>query len=199
MRDEAGRRVRRRVWRSLLLIGAMAAATDSAAFGQSQQPGANAALKIESIGRQDSRVQILRDDKRTIVDVRSPFGIDKAVIHRAGENWPQPLIVRLHLRGLESFKIDNGTLAVGWSVSSTGEPKTRVTLWQGREEKSLAIDSPFFTPVRIIRGEGKLPDKADDAPAIPLRDGYFEVTLPARLLADNPAQLALHWIDFYRG
>jgi len=41
---------------------------------------------------------------------------------------------------------------------------------------------------------------ADGKPSTdyPLKDGYFEVAVPAALLRDQPKTLTLKWIDFYR-
>jgi hypothetical protein len=33
---------------------------------------------------------------------------------------------------------------------------------------------------------------------LPLQRGYFELTVPAALLAGQPPRLELAWIDFYR-
>jgi hypothetical protein len=37
--------------------------------------------------------------------VQSPFGISHAVIERKCETWPDALVLRLHLKGLENFKV----------------------------------------------------------------------------------------------
>ena len=54
----------------------------------------------------------------------------------------------------------------------------------------MALDdkSPYRTTVRIVGSNGK----------IPLKDGYFEVPLPAKLFERNPEEITLRWIDFYR-
>jgi hypothetical protein len=41
---------------------------------------------------------------------------------------------------------------------------------------------------------------SDDKPAkeLPLKDGYFEMTLPRALFESNPKSIRLNWIDFYR-
>ena len=107
---------------------------------------------------------------------------------RESENWPKSILVRLHLSGLESFKAGNRDVAVEWSVSSTGKNAKRVSLRKGRDELALDEKSPYHTTVRIVGGNGK----------IPLKEGHFEVPLPAKLFERNPEEITLRWIDFYR-
>ena len=49
-------------------------------------------------------------------------------------------------------------------------------------------DSPFWTDVKIVGGDRK----------IPLKDGHFEFELPAAFFANNSKTIAVSWIDFYR-
>lgn len=98
------------------------------------------------------------------------------------------MLVRLHLSGLELFNVSNGEFSVDWSVSSTGDNSPRVFLRNGVDETPLDTKSPHHTEARIVGGNGK----------IPLKDGYFEVPLPAKLFEKNPDEITLEWIDFYR-
>jgi hypothetical protein len=139
------------------------------------------------VGREGSRVRFSSEGDTAIIDITSKFGIDKATIHRKTETWPKSILVRLHLSGLESFQAAGKQGTVAWSVSSTGDNPSRVSLRNG-EETALDEDSPYYTPVRIVGGHGK----------IPLEDGYFEVPLSAKLFEGNPEQITLNWIDFYR-
>ena len=34
---------------------------------------------------------------------------------------------------------------------------------------------------------------------IPLKDGYFELSLPKKLFEKNPKAIKLEWVDFFRG
>jgi hypothetical protein len=72
--------------------------------------------------------------------------------------------------------------------SSTGDHATRTSLVSGKRVAALDDKSPYYTEVRIVGGHGK----------IPLKDGYFEVPLPAKLFEGNPEEIRLRWIDFYR-
>jgi hypothetical protein len=140
------------------------------------------------VGRKDSQLRFSAETNKTIIDITSVFGIDKATISRKSNAWPKSMVVRLHLSGLESFKVSNEKVTVEWSVSSTRDNLRRVSLRSGKKEMALSKESPYFTNVQIIGGNG----------TIPLKAGHLEVALPAKLFEDNPQRIRLQWIDFYR-
>ena len=124
--------------------------------------------------------------------MRSPLGISQAVIERAGEKWLKAVVLRLHLKGLESFRASNGKVKLGAAVS-IDEGKAKVRQWQdGKEGAPLDEKSPLWMDVRIVGGDGK------PARELPLKGGYFEVALPKALFEGNPKSVTLNWIDFYR-
>lgn len=155
-------------------------------------PGERARFRATP-GRATSRIRVIDDEDTLVLDVTSEFGIDRAIdratVERLADAWPKHVIVRLHLGGLESFRAGHGDLAVDWALSADPKAAGRVTLWQGQKETPLAKESPYYTHGRLVGGDGKTPQSG----------GYFEVPLPAKLLAGNPRQIALRWIDFYRG
>lgn len=139
--------------------------------------------------RNDARwVRCFLEGDKTIVEIRSPTGIGAVVLERPSSGWPSALVFRLVLRGLESFSVGTGDMLVQWRVPGGGGKGATVTLRRGQRELGLDADSPFFSRVRLVGGRGK----------IPLEGGYFEVPLPAALVAANPARLTVRWIDFYR-
>jgi hypothetical protein len=138
--------------------------------------------------RPESRIRFSAQGEATIVEIASPAGIDTAVLRRTARQWPRSVVVRLRLRGLESFKAGGEQLAVEWSVSSTGKHPVHVYLSTRDGDRELPESSPYFTRVRIVGGDGTLPQ----------RDGYFEVPLPEKLFEGNPEVLTLQWVDFYR-
>jgi hypothetical protein len=142
--------------------------------------------------RKDDAVEAQSDKDKTVFDVKSPFGIGKAVIERLVDEWPKAVVLRLHLKGLESFRASNGKETVDAAVS-IHEGRTKVRMWKdGKEENPLDEKNPFWTDIRIIGGDGK------PAKEIPLKDGYFEMTLPQAFFDSNPKSATLNWIDFYR-
>ena len=124
--------------------------------------------------------------------MKSPFGISQAVIEREGEKWPDAVALRLHLKGLESFRASNGKVTLDAAVGIQ-EGKAKMRLWKdGKEDAPLDEKSPFWTAIRIVGGDGK------PAKELPLKGGYFEVALPRAFFEGNPKSITLDWIDFYR-
>jgi hypothetical protein len=141
------------------------------------------------VSKQDSEVRVKSDEEKTVLSVTSRSGIGRATIRRKSPRWPKVLVVRLHLTGLESFRITAAEKVLEWSVSSSGDHAVRVA-WRTKDvERAVTDDSPLRKSLRIVGGTGEFPLKA----------GCFEVTLPSELLDDNPQALTLQWIDFYRG
>jgi hypothetical protein len=138
--------------------------------------------------REDTRIRFLTNETTTVIDVVCPFGIDTATIQRRADAWPEIILVRLNLRGLESFKAAAGNITVEWSVSSTQPNTTRESLSSGQREAGISEERPPPVPVRIFASER----------GIPLKDGYFEVAIPARLLEGNPREFTLSWVAFHR-
>jgi hypothetical protein len=142
--------------------------------------------------RDNDRVEVKVEKNKATFSVHSPFGIGHAVIERAEENWPDAVVLRLRLTGLENFRVTNGKVKLEGSASIQ-EGKPLVRLWKdGKQDMPLDAKSPYWMEVRILGGEGK------PAKVIPLKEGYFEVALPKALFDGNPKSITVNWIDFYR-
>src|SRR5262245_46346082 len=142
--------------------------------------------------RKDDSVEVRADKDKAVFAVKSPFGISEAVIEREGEKWPDAVVLRLHLKGLSSFRASNGKVRLDAAVSIE-EGKQKVRVWKdGKEVAPLDEKSPLWLEVRIVGGDGK------PAKEFPLKDGYFEVALPKAFFDGNPKAITLNWIDFYR-
>lgn len=139
----------------------------------------------------DDKVEVNVTEAKTVLSIHSPTGISAATIDRTAATWPDIVIFRLRLKGLESFQVSNGDVALHASVSSHAD--SRVRLWKDEHENSpLGTDSAYWMQIRLVGSDGK-PTKA-----IPLKDGYFEMQLPQAFLSGNPQSIKLQWIDFYR-
>ncbi|MFI4875423.1 MAG: hypothetical protein ACIALR_08805 [Blastopirellula sp. JB062] len=161
---------------TLLLVSALVAA----------EPAEQQTLQV-TVGRGDTQVRVLYESKRTILDVDCRSGIGKATVKRLSAEWPQPLVVRLHLRGLESLEAVSAAEKVAWSVASNGQPKVTVTLPEG-EIAQLGMRD-YRGTLRIVADEPKIPLAAGE---------YFEARLPKMLFQNSPEEIKLRWIDFYR-
>ena len=135
-------------------------------------------------------MEVRADNDKTVFIVKSPFGISQAVIDRTGEKWPDAVVLRLHLKGLENFRVTNDKVRLEASVSSQDG---KVRLWKdGKEDSPLDALSEYWMDVRMVGGYGK------PAKIIPLKDGYFEMQLPRAFFEGNPKAIPVSWIDFYR-
>ena len=142
--------------------------------------------------RADDKVKVEQRKDGVVFAIRSPIGISQATIQRTGDKWPDSVVLRLHLSGLEHLKIAAEKTELGVSVSSH-EPETRVGVGTvGEEGQAVDTGSAFWMEVRRLDAHGK------PTTAMPLKDGWFEMRLPGKLFADNPESMTLEWIDFYR-
>jgi hypothetical protein len=142
--------------------------------------------------RKDDAVEVQANKEKALFIIKSPFGISQAVIERGGETWPDAVALRLHLKGLESFRASNGKVTLDAAVAIQ-EGKVKLRLWKdGKEDAPLDEKSPLWTDIRIVGGDGKA------AKELPLKEGYFEVALPKAFFEGNPKAITLNWIDFYR-
>lgn len=140
--------------------------------------------------RGDDKIEVTARNDKAVISVHSPVGISQAVIERSDEQWPDTVILRLHLKGLEGLKISNGKITHEAAVSSQDGT---VRLWENDKENSpLDSLSQYWTEIRLIGKDGK-PTKG-----APSDDGYFEMQLPGALLEGNPKSITINWIDFYR-
>ncbi len=170
----------------LPLLGSLVPAQDGAT--PRSQP---ARFKITT-KRPDDRVDIEVDKDRAVFTVQSPFGISQAVIERALEKWPAVVVLRLRLKGLESFRASNGRATLHAAVSIR-EGKATVRWWKdGKEDALLDRTSPFWTDLRILSSDGR------PASVLPPQDGYFELALPRAFFEGDPQAITLDWIDFHR-
>lgn len=135
-------------------------------------------------------VSISASGDTAIVEVQSSGGIGAATIELVAGTPPTNLVVRLHLRGLEAFRLAYEQTVVVAEVPS-GDSRSasqHVELPDGGT-RPIAPDSPLWLDIRVV--------SAQAAPAP--QQGYFEIRLPRGLLHDQQRAFALRWIDFYRG
>lgn len=145
--------------------------------------------QIEAV-KTSGEVRFSIEDEATIIDIVDAGGIGRAELKRTAMKWPKKVVLRLHLKGLESLKVNLGETKLGWWVGGGPKIKTYMSQWVKGKETSLNEKSPWWTPVKVVGGgESK----------IPLKDGYFEIPLPDKMFAGNPETMQIAWVDFFRG
>ncbi|MCZ2343403.1 MAG: hypothetical protein LC104_16660 [Bacteroidales bacterium] len=138
----------------------------------------------------DDRVTAQHTANQVVFSIRSPSGIGRTAIPRPRGGWPESVVLRLHLKGLEFFSVKNDTLTLAAAVSSQ-DGKARI--WQeGQEHQPLDAQSPLWFPIRGFGPDGK------PVRGLPPDKGYWELQLPRSFLKQKPDVLAVRWIDFYR-
>jgi hypothetical protein len=104
---------------------------------------------------------------------------------------PGNMILRLHLKGLEEFRLTSAQEKISASVAS-GDAVTldHQTLLSSGTETPLLPGHPLWMEVQIVSGQGEK--------KIPLEEGYFEVTVPQEFIRNAGQTFEIEWIDFYR-
>jgi hypothetical protein len=158
--------------------------------------GAESASSFDiTLKKSENRLTTTATGDSVIFTVTSPSGIGLAVIAPKNGKWPKTIVLRLRLSGLESLSVNNGKTTWAAEVSSHGDNRALQRLIEeGKDKKEKPIErgDPNWTEIKTLDAQGKPADK------IPVKDGYFELTLPAPLLDGGPKSLTISWIDFYR-
>jgi hypothetical protein len=142
--------------------------------------------------KKDDAIEVRSDKDKTLFIVKSPSGISQVVIERQADSWPKTVVLRLHLKGLESFRASNGKTTLNAAISFQ-DAKPKVRQWKDANENAGLDDkSPLWMDVRMLGSDGK------PAKAIPLNNGYFEMMLPKLFFEGNPKSIMVSWLDFFR-
>jgi hypothetical protein len=154
---------------------------------QSQSP---AAFEINC--REPGTLTVANQDGRGVITILGGRGIGESTIQLSAGTWPEEMILRAYLGGLESLKISAGNITLSASVlSHSGNPVLLHLDRDGKEGPQLGMDSPYWMEIKTINADGKRISGA------PPKGGWFEMAVPNKLLA-GAGELKVFWIDFYR-
>ncbi len=156
-----------------------------------------------TLDKHDDKVMVTTEDGRAVIEVTSFSGIGG--LTATADEWPEEVVVRLRVRGLEGLTIRYGDVIITTGVSSTGDP-TALTLSVVDDEGNVQSASPssdvYYPDIRAITPDGTTavgPLAAGERPAFPLPEGSaFEIVLPPHFYRDDHPSFTLQWIDFYR-
>lgn len=140
---------------------------------------ANQSPQFSAAADKDNQLSLSTGDETTVIDVQSPGGIGRAEIDFLSGSYPSQIILRLHLKRLEGFKLTYGRTTVSASSSGTSEPVTQSLIESDGSERAVTPSSPLWMDIR--------PEQE-----------YLEITLPAALTREKPESFSFQWVDFYR-
>jgi hypothetical protein len=140
---------------------------------------------------QDDRLDSKHENGVTTVDIHSPTGIGSARFKLESGAMPEQLILRLHLAGLEEFRLisDQTTLAAHSSSNEAFNVTGQSVIAAGNEYSITPID-PLWIKMEVVSGQ------ADQK--LPLDNGYFEITVPQEFIRVAGNSFEIQWIDFFR-
>ena len=116
------------------------------------------------------KIKIIEKTDSVIFEIRDQFGIGKGSLILKNRKWPDKVILRFYLSGLEGL-----TAGIKGKTFAKEELKIRMLDSKGNSLKGRYL----------LKGSKKIP-------------GYFEVDLPLSKLMGT-RKIELRWIDFYRG
>ena len=184
-------------------IGRMVAVALLAALLLGGCAGGNMPAIDVTLDKHDDKVTVTTEDGRAVIDVTSASGIGG--LTATADAWPEAVVVRLRLRGLEGLEIRYGDVTIATGVSSSGQPSA-LTLSVLDEDGNVQSASPssdvYYPNIQAVTPDGTTavgPLAAGERPPFPLPEGSaLEITLPPHFHRDDHPSFTLQWIDFYR-
>jgi len=115
------------------------------------------------------KIKIIKKPNSVVFEVRDQFGIGKGSLISKNRKWPDKVILRFYLSGLEGL-----TAKIKGKTFQKEDLKIRMLDSKGNSLKGRYL----------LKGSKKIP-------------GYFEIELPQSKLM-GARQIDLLWVDFYR-
>ena len=156
---------------------------------QSNGSDTSSQIKVKT-DREDAQISVVTEGNRGAIDVHSESGIGRGQVDLVSGQWPERLILRFHLSGLEGMQFHYGDTTVSVSVNSSDHVIQSVTT-SDENQRPISQESTQWMPVRIVTPNGV-------AFTLPLADGVIEVEAPRDFLDGDFTGFTLEWVDFYR-
>jgi len=139
----------------------------------------NQAPQFNITADKDNQLSLSIENETTMIDVQSPSGIGKADIEFLSGSYPAQIILRLHIKKLEGFKLTYGRTTLSASSSGTSDTVTQSLIQSDGSEHAIISSNPLWMDIQ--------PEQE-----------YLEITLPKTLTQEKPKSFSFEWIDFYR-
>jgi hypothetical protein len=152
-------------------------------------------VRVESLGdrTQEAGINVAIADGVATIDVTRTPPMGRMRITTEGK-WCEGIVLRLRVGGLENLQCDHGEVSVTASVLSHSDHKQLQFRMEGEKQVALDPKDPLWLEISQRGKDGK---KLTSLPKVD-EGGYFEIRIPAAMLAAEPQPLAIDWIDFYR-
>lgn len=152
-------------------------------------------VRVESLGdrTQEAGIKVAIADGVATIDVTRTPPMGRMRITTEGK-WCEGIVLRLRVGGLENLQCDHGEVSVTASVLSHSDHKQLQFRMKGEKQVALDPKDPLWLEISQRDKDGK---KVTSLPKVD-EGGYFEIRIPAAMLAAEPQPLAIDWIDFYR-
>lgn len=142
-----------------------------------------------TLKKSDDTVKVQTDKDKTTFVIKSPSGISQAVIERQENNWPNTVVLKLHLKSLENLRLSNGTVTLNAEMFiKDGKPMFHLS----KDKALLSEKNSWWIDIQLLSDDGIAATK------LSLKNGYFKLTLPKPFFDGNPKTITVGWIDFYR-
>jgi hypothetical protein len=150
-------------------------------------------IKAQDEGAGDTAAVAADPPDGAVISIASQRGIGHVTLQPDHGNWPSPLVVRLSLRGLESLEIHAGATLLEAQISTHGDHAQLLQLTApGKPPAAIKPGDALWMKIDACDAQGK------SVNGLPPAGGYFKMTLPPALLKDQPKNVAINWVDFYR-
>lgn len=137
----------------------------------------------------EDQVDVQVENSAAQIDIRSPSGIGAASFELQSGTMPETITLRLHLTGLEGFRLTSAQDQLSASVSGGAANANTQTILSSGAESPLSPGDPLWMAIEIVSEAEK---------KIPLEQGYFEVSVPQEFIRNAGTLFEIEWIDFYR-
>jgi hypothetical protein len=137
----------------------------------------------------DDQITLQYQENTTLIEIKSPSGIGSAAFKLESGDLPERIVARLHLKGLEEFRLIAGQITLAVSVPSReGLAAQNQRKISGASEQAIRSGDAFWSDIKIVSGSQQTP----------LENGYFEIILPKKFIQESGGSFEIHWIDFFR-
>lgn len=136
-------------------------------------------------------ISVTSEEGISLMDINSPSGIGAAHFELVSGTLPEKIIARLHLKGLEEFRLSYDETLITASISSSSAFNTssqKVLISDG--EYPTLPGHPLWLEIKIVSDQ--------TTKKIPLEEGYFEITFPDELNEKIGNSFDVQWVDFFR-